>query len=71
MIELPCVANKSFDNSIRNILLQGLIRPVVRIPGNLELYCTAKDQYGNRYDIFTDYDIGLKVSYTVAVRKED
>lgn len=54
-----------------NIILFGLVRPIaVSAPKTLEKYCIAKDQTGTEYDIFTDYDPCLKISFTVAVERK-
>ena len=67
-----CKAFRNFDKSIESILLFGLVFPVVRsAPARLEKYCSARDEYGNVYDIYTDYDPCLAVSETVAVKRKE
>lgn len=69
------------DNAIRDtkpdgLLIFGLFQPVRRYSEKLidtltrrGLFrcCSARDQFGNMYDIYTDYDPCLSVSETVAV----
>lgn len=58
------------SNHPSNIILFGLVVPIRRsAPGDLDLYCTAEDEHGNTYNVYTDYDPCLKASHTIAVMK--
>ena len=73
------------NNAIRDtkpdgLLIFGLFQPVRRYSEKLIdsitrrglfRYCSACDQFGNMYDIYTDYDPCLSVSETIAIIKEE
>ena len=54
-----------------NIILFGLVCPIRTTDEGLDRYCSARDEYGNTYDIYTDYDPCIPVSRTVAVRTNE
>ena len=59
---------EAFDKACNHVLMFGLVLPVRTFaPEQLDRYCTARNQYGNMYDIYTDYDPCLRISNTVAV----
>lgn len=71
-MEFKCKSFKDFSDRAHSILLFGLVRPVYRPKGTLNTagmyrYCTARDDDGTVYDIYTDYDPCIKASYTIAV----
>ena len=67
MTTLKC---KTTSKSPNNIILFGLVIPIVRrSPDELTLQCIAEDEYGNKYNVYTDYDVALKASRTVAVKR--
>ena len=54
----------------KNIILFGIVVPIMRtVPRHLDAYCTAEDEHGNLYDIYTDYDPALTSSTTIAILK--
>ena len=69
---------EALDKTPNKILIFGLVQPVKEYreieEANLgaqgfHKQCMAQDQYGNMYDIWTDYDACLRISYTVALIK--
>ena len=66
---LKCHAFQNFDKSINAILLFGLVRPVVqRKTVNFDYCGKTIDQFGNVYDIFSEYDPALKHSATFVIK---
>ena len=56
-----------------SIILFGLARPVYHNPKRAEgltRYCSARDQHGNLYDVYTDYDPCIAATRAVAIIKE-
>ena len=67
MQTLKCIAMSKSPN---NIILFGLVIPIVRRnPDDLTLHCVAEDEYGNKYNVYTDYGMALEASRTVAVKR--
>ena len=71
-----CKSYKSLSGIIDNILLFGLVHPVIPYSDKAEeqaekrglsYYCNAIDKDGNTYKLFTDYDPALCVSRRLAI----
>jgi len=69
---IKCHAFQNFDKSINAILLFGLVRPVIqRKTVDFDYYCKTVDQFGNVYEIFSEYDPALKRSGTFAIKVKE
>lgn len=69
---IKCHAFQNFDKSIKAILLFGLVRPVVQHKiVNFDFYGKTIDQFGNVYEIFSEYDPALKSSGTFAIKVKE
>jgi hypothetical protein len=73
-----CIA--SSRKKPNTIVLFGIVRPVspysekrvgFLAEEGLSRYCSARDQYGNMYELYTDYDPCLRVSHAVALLVEE
>lgn len=67
-----CKSFKGIDNTVKSILVFGLVRPVMSNTWNYEEYCIAMDEKdGTLYGIYSEYDPCLKQSGTIAKRKTE
>jgi len=72
-----CIAT---SKALDSIIIFGLCRTVYAyswkrmeslVRQGLDVVCHAKDQFGNVYDVYSDYDPCLKASHVVALLVEE
>lgn len=77
MLTLNCETFRNFSGNIEKILLFGLthqVKPYTEqaakqaINNGLCFYCNAKDNEGNIYKLFSDYDPALTITKTIAFK---